>query len=136
MDNLSVVMVSASFHPYVGGAERQALELSAALRGRRVRVRVLTRRRHGLPAWDVVRGVPVERLWCAGGGVFNSLTFLFSLWFWLLRRAKEYTVIHVHLAGSPALADSAVRRAVFWAMAIRIATKELERRLGESDGKP
>lgn len=110
MGDLSVVMVSASFHPYVGGAERQALELSAALRGRRVRVRVLTRRRHGLPAWDVVRGVPVERLWCAGGGVFNSLTFLFSLWFWLLRRAKEYTVIHVHLAGSPALAATLAGR--------------------------
>ena len=36
MGDLSVVMVSASFHPYVGGAERQALELSAALRKQRI----------------------------------------------------------------------------------------------------
>ncbi|MDD5628455.1 MAG: glycosyltransferase family 4 protein, partial [Elusimicrobia bacterium] len=100
---LSVVVVSAGFHPYVGGAEKQALELSVALRARGLRVRVLTRRLPGLAARDEVRGVPVERLWCAGEGFLNALTFMASLWLRLWTSAPEYSAVHVHLAGSPAL---------------------------------
>ena len=96
-------MVSAGFHPYVGGAEKQALELSVALRLRGVKVRVLTRRLPGLSRREDIRGVAVERLWCAGGGPLNALTFMASLWLWLWTRASEYSVVHVHLAGSPAL---------------------------------
>ncbi|MFA6002669.1 MAG: glycosyltransferase family 4 protein, partial [Elusimicrobiota bacterium] len=99
----SVVMVSASFHPYVGGAEKQALELSVALRQRGVRVRVLTRGRPGLSGPDEVRGVPVERLACFGPGFINAVTFMLSLGRWLWVHAAEYSVVHVHLAGSPAL---------------------------------
>lgn len=101
--NPRVVMVSAGFHPYVGGAEKQALELSVALRGRGVGVKVLTRRLPGLPAAEEVRGVPVERLWCAGEGWLNALTFLCSLTAWLVAHAGDYGAVHVHLAGSPAL---------------------------------
>ncbi|MDD5657070.1 MAG: glycosyltransferase family 4 protein [Elusimicrobia bacterium] len=108
----SVVMVSASFHPHVGGAEKQALELSAALRARGTEVRVLTRRLPGLPAREELRGVAVERLWCAGGGVLNALTFMLSLGAWLWRRRAGYDAVHAHLAGSPALAAAAVGRAL------------------------
>ena len=101
--NPRIVMVSAGFHPYVGGAEKQALELSVALRGRGVGVKVLTRRLPGLPAAEEVRGVPVERLWCAGEGWLNALTFLWSLTAWLVAHAGDYRAVHVHLAGSPAL---------------------------------
>ena len=101
--NPRVVMVSAGFHPYVGGAEKQALELSVALRGRGVGVKVLTRRLPGLPAAEAVRGVPVERLWCAGEGWLNALTFMWSLSAWLVAHAGDYCAVHVHLAGSPAL---------------------------------
>ena len=96
-------MVSAGFHPYVGGAEKQALELSVALRSRGVKVLVLTRRLPGLSRREEIRGVPVERLWCAGGGFLNALTFMASLWWRLWARASEYSAVHVHLAGSPAL---------------------------------
>ncbi|HAM34322.1 MAG TPA: hypothetical protein DEB40_09250 [Elusimicrobia bacterium] len=99
----AVVMVSASFHPYVGGAEKQALELSAALLRRGVKVRVLTRRLPGLPAREEIRGVPVQRLWCAGSGFLNSLTFMAALGVWLWARRADYVAVHVHLAGSPAL---------------------------------
>lgn len=101
-------MVSAGFHPYVGGAEKQALELSVALRSRGAQVRVLTRRLPGLAPAEEVRGVPVERLWCAGGGFVNALTFMWSLAAWLIGRAGEYSVVHVHLAGSPALPAAAL----------------------------
>jgi glycosyltransferase involved in cell wall biosynthesis len=107
---LSVVMVSASFHPYVGGAEKQALELSVALRRKGVDVRVLTRKLPGLAFFDGVRGVQVVRLPCAGSGLFNALSFMLTLWVYLLAKAKTYDAIHVHLAGSPALAAIAAGR--------------------------
>jgi hypothetical protein len=88
---MTVVMISAGFHPYVGGAEKQALELSVALRARGIEVKVLTRRLGGLPRRDNIRGVPVERLWCAGSGAANALTFMASLCGWLWRHAREYS---------------------------------------------
>lgn len=98
------MMVSASFHPYIGGAEKQALELSVALRARGHRVQVATRRLAGLAAFEEIRGVPVQRLWRAGSGLVDASTFLLSLSYFLWHRAVDYDVIHVHLAGSPALA--------------------------------
>jgi glycosyltransferase involved in cell wall biosynthesis len=103
-------MVSASFHPYLGGAEKQALELSVALKARGASVAVLTRRLDGLPAADEARGVPVERLWCAGTGLLNAATFMASLFFRLISKRSSYDAIHVHLAGSPALAAAAAGR--------------------------
>ncbi len=102
---LSVAMVSASFHPYVGGAEKQALELAAALEAGGVRTRVLTRRLRGLAAEETVRGVRVTRLWCLGqNGFLNSASFCVSLFLHLLNQSLFYDAFHVHLAGSPALA--------------------------------
>jgi glycosyltransferase involved in cell wall biosynthesis len=106
----SVLMVSAGFHPAVGGAERQALELSKALRARGVGVMVATRRLPGLAESEQVDGVPVHRLWCAGGGALNSLTFQWSLCVFMLKRAREYHAVHVHLAGSPAVAAALMGR--------------------------
>lgn len=108
----SVVMVSASFHPYVGGAEKQALELSAALMSRGWTVRILTRRIYGCAIQEEVRGVPIERLWCAGQGLLNALSFILSLSVWLWRHSAGYSVIHVHLAGSPALPAALIGRAL------------------------
>jgi glycosyltransferase involved in cell wall biosynthesis len=102
--SLRVVMVSASFSPHVGGAENQALELSLELKRRGHEVRVLTRRLKGLSADEEIRGIPVERLACFGGGALNALTFMVSLAWRLWAQTASYDVIHVHLASSPALA--------------------------------
>ncbi|MBI5630346.1 MAG: glycosyltransferase family 4 protein [Elusimicrobia bacterium] len=101
---LRVVMVSASFHPSIGGAENQALELSVALQRRGLGVRVLTRKLPGLSCREFVRGIPVIRLPCRGAGFLNAASFMASLFIYLWRQAPLYDVIHVHLAGSPALA--------------------------------
>ncbi len=101
---IGIVMLTPSFHPTIGGAEKQALELSKALASMGARVRVLTRRGAGLDAEDVVDGVPVHRVFACGGGLINAVAFLVSSFFFLLRRAADYEVIHVHLASSPALA--------------------------------
>ncbi|MHB2025369.1 MAG: glycosyltransferase family 4 protein [Elusimicrobiota bacterium] len=108
---ISVFMVSANFHPYVGGAEKQALELAVALSTRGVRARVLTRRISGLAREEVVSGIVIERLWCLGQkGFLNSLSFMASLFFRLLNDAPFYDAVHVHLSGSPALAAALAAR--------------------------
>ncbi|MDE2291966.1 MAG: glycosyltransferase family 4 protein [Elusimicrobia bacterium] len=105
-----VVMVSAGFHPSVGGAERQAFELSRALIARGASVRVLTRRLPGLHAAETVDGVPVERLAAWGGGLLNSTVFFWACLARLLAGAGDIDVIHAHLAGSPALAAALAGR--------------------------
>ncbi len=110
MRPLSVAMVSAGFWPAVGGAERQALELSAALAARGARVTVLTRRLGGLPARETVRGVEVRRLPVAGRGTLQALVFMAGVLGWLLLHWTEWDAVHAHLAGSPALAAAAAGR--------------------------
>jgi glycosyltransferase involved in cell wall biosynthesis len=102
MRKLSIVMVSAGFWPAIGGAERQALELSAALAARGHRVTVLTRRAAGLAARETVRGVAVRRL-PAPEGPLNAPVFLVATLLWLLLHWVEWDAVHAHLAGSPAL---------------------------------
>ncbi|MFH1620165.1 MAG: glycosyltransferase family 4 protein [bacterium] len=104
---LSVAMLTANFFPYTGGAEKQALELSKALVARGAGVTVLTRRLPGIPAKEEVEGVRVVRLPVAGTGVVDSISFMFSSFFYLVAHAGDYSVIHVHLASSPALAACA-----------------------------
>lgn len=105
-----VVMVSAGFWPAVGGAERQALELSRALRARGVEVLVLTRRVGGAAAREEVHGVEVRRLRVYGTGALDSLCFLFGALGWLLKHGGAYDAFHAHLAGSPALAAALAGR--------------------------
>lgn len=101
-------MVSAGFPPSLGGAERQAYELSRALRARGHDVFVLTRALPGLPAAETVDGVPVERLSAWGGGILNSSVFFLACLARLLR--GDYDAVHAHLASSPALAAALAGR--------------------------
>ncbi len=101
---LRVIMVTPNFYPYIGGAEKQALELSKTLASMGVGVLVVTRRTGDLPAAETVEGIEVRRIFAAGSGVVNALTFLASCLVFLSWRCFAYDVIHVHLAGSPALA--------------------------------
>jgi glycosyltransferase involved in cell wall biosynthesis len=109
MRKLSIVMVSAGFWPAIGGAERQALELSATLAARGHRVTVLTRRVAGLPAAETVRGVAVRRL-PAPEGALDAPVFLVGTFLWLLLHWVEWDAVHAHLAGSPALAAALAGR--------------------------
>ncbi|MFA6029917.1 MAG: glycosyltransferase family 4 protein [Elusimicrobiota bacterium] len=105
-----VVMVTPNFYPHLGGAEKQALELSCALAARGAKVRVLTRRRPGLAAEGSVRGIPVRRLPAFGGGLVDSALFLVGVFLWLVIHARSYDAVHVHLAGSPAVAAALAAR--------------------------
>ena len=104
MGKPSVVMVSANFHPYIGGAEKQALELSRALHANGVEVTVLTRRVLGLKSEEGLDGISIRRLPAWGRGVVDSLVFMAASFLWLLAHPRRFQAVHVHLAGSPALA--------------------------------
>ena len=101
--NFSVIMISANFYPYIGGTEKQTLEVSRALKSRGARVLVLTQRIKGLPSQEEVEGLFVRRLACWGTGTFGRVVFMFSSFFYLLLHAGDYQILHVHLASSPAV---------------------------------
>ncbi|MDP2866439.1 MAG: glycosyltransferase family 4 protein, partial [Elusimicrobiota bacterium] len=100
----SVLMLSQTFYPDIGGAEKQALEISRALAGRGVKVSVLTRQPGGLPAEEDLGGVRVKRLSVFGPRAVDSALFMIKSFFWLLLNSGEYDAVHVHLASSPAVA--------------------------------
>ena len=110
MNGPSVAMITASFHPYIGGTEKQVLELSRTLVERGSRVTVLTRRLPGLSREDSLSGVRVVRLWAPGEGAVNSIAFFLSVLAYLLVHAREFNVFHAHLASSPALAAAIAGR--------------------------
>ncbi|MDA8129942.1 MAG: glycosyltransferase family 4 protein [Elusimicrobia bacterium] len=100
----SVLMLSQTFHPVMGGSERQALEISKALVSRGVKVTVLTRQPGGQPAEEDMGGVRVLRLGAFGPRAVDSALFMLKSFFWLLSHKADYDAVHVHLASSPAVA--------------------------------
>jgi glycosyltransferase involved in cell wall biosynthesis len=91
-------MISASFYPWIGGAELQLQRISKILLAENYSLKVLTRRhREGLPkdlpAEDSVDGVPIRRLYSRGSSQIASLLFTVGgLWhlFWHGRRSIYY----------------------------------------------
>jgi len=93
-----VVMVISQFYPLLGGAEVQAQRLAAALLARGVNVSVLTRRLHGVPTYEVVDKVPVYRaIQTVPLPLLWGVCFMVSVFVFLYRRRKEYTIIHCHI---------------------------------------
>lgn len=120
-----IVMLTANYHPYVGGAEGQARTVAAELARRGIPVRVVTRRLPGLKSREKIDGILVERLPAWGPGALGALVFAAACFFNFLRRVSDYDVIHVHLASSPAVAA---------ALAGRLAGKRVVVKLGGGVG--
>jgi glycosyltransferase involved in cell wall biosynthesis len=100
----SVLMLIQTFLPAIGGAEKQALELSRTLVLRGFRVTVVTRRISNTAAEENMDGVRVVRLSAAGSGALNSAGFMVKSFFYLLKSSAQYDIVHVHLASSHAVA--------------------------------
>lgn len=96
-------MVSQTFYPVLGGAEKQAFELSKALVKKGVKVSVITRRTGALPAQETIDGVRIERFKTFGYGFLDSFVFMLKVFFYMLARRAQYGAAHVHLASSPAV---------------------------------
>ena len=111
---MKVLMIVAQFHPIVGGAETQARRLAAELRRQGVTVELWTGRwSRDVPSREVVDGVPVERL---GPGLalqprrLRRWLFLGCLFVALLRRGRQFALIHVHQLLYPAFAAAVAGR--------------------------
>lgn len=99
-----VLMVVRLFHPWIGGTERQAHALAAALIARGVDARVVTGRWfYGTAREEVLDGVPIHRhqtLWeffgIKGLRKLGGYTYIVTLWWYLWRHRTTYDVIHVH----------------------------------------
>ncbi len=101
---MRVRMLTPGFYPALGGAEKQALELSKALVRAGAAVDVVTRQMPGLAARESIQGIPVFRVCAFGTGLINALSFFLSSVWRLLIDVGNYDVVHVHLAGSPSIA--------------------------------
>ncbi len=118
-------MVSQTFFPVLGGAEKQAFELSKALVKKGLKVAVITRRTGGLPARETLEGVDIERFSTFGSGAVDSVVFMIKVFFYMLARRAEYEVAHVHLASSHAVAA---------VLAGRLTGKKIVIKLGRGRG--
>lgn len=97
---LRICMLSARFHPHIGGAEKQGLLLASRLYAGGNSVFVCTQSFDGgLPSRENVFGVEIYRL--ASG---SSFRFMLDSFLFLISKRKEYDAIHVLLASSPAIA--------------------------------
>jgi glycosyltransferase involved in cell wall biosynthesis len=77
MEKLKILMVSAAFYPYVGGAERQAQKLAAELKKKSIEISVVTGRWNKcLRKMEEIAGIRVYRnlatLGCAGKEKLNT----------------------------------------------------------------
>lgn len=100
----TIWMIIPSFEPAIGGAEIQVKRLSKELLESGHSVRVLTRRHgptqpRGLPASEVVDGIPVTRLYTRGIGKVGSLLYVLGGLWHLLRHGRR-GIYHAHAIGA------------------------------------
>ncbi|MDD5491841.1 MAG: glycosyltransferase family 4 protein [bacterium] len=101
--NPRVAMVLARFYPVLGGTEKQALLLAKQLLREGVELFVVTARLPGQKSYEEIETVKIYRTASFFTGLSGSLLFMFSAFIFLWRRRYHFDLIHVFLAGSPAL---------------------------------
>ena len=132
--SLRVLMISPQFQPIVGGYERAAERLSAALAGAGLGVVVITERRdRAWPARERIDGYDVQRLSCVYRPRRHIITSLFSFAGFLLRRGREFDVWHVHQYGVHAALSVALGKILRRPVALKLtstAPMGIERAMG------
>lgn len=97
MPPLAILMVVPNYYPYLGGLERQAHTLGAALARRGHAVTVYTRHAdRALPAREQRDGVRIVRLPSAAGPLGKDLRFPLALAARLAAGAGRFDVVHLH----------------------------------------
>lgn len=97
---LRILMIAPQYRPLVGGYERAAERLSAALSHRGHQVTVITDQRKS--SWlrhEIFQGVTIRRLWCIFRPRLHMPTSLMSLALFLLKNGCRFDVWHVHQYG-------------------------------------
>lgn len=133
---IRILMISPQFRPLVGGYERAAERLSAALSRYGVKIAVITEQRdRNWPAVEHIDNYEIRRLPCLYQRHFHTITSLMSFFGFLLLRGRSFDVWHVHQYGlHAALAVAAgklLRRPVVIKMTSSASTG-IERTIGNS----
>src|ERR1051325_4280192 len=98
--SLGVLAICPQFRPIIGGYERAAERLSAALAGLGVHVVVITERRNrSWPRIEYVQGYEIRRLFCSYRRHRHAITSLISFALYLVRHGGKFDVWHVHQYG-------------------------------------
>lgn len=109
---LKIAVVSPLYHPSLGGLGRQAQLLTERLAEKGIEVFVISRKMKGMPPAVFSEKVKVYRAWSIKPYLHNfervslmnilvSLTFSLSCAFLLIRKRKDYDIVHFHGASLP-----------------------------------
>jgi glycosyltransferase involved in cell wall biosynthesis len=102
-----ICILTETYHPVVGGGEKQAQALAGGLAAHGLPAMVITRRSSiDLPKYDTVDGIPVYRIGFTGSGQAQRWLLLLASFGALLRWRHAYDVVFV--AGFKALGISGV----------------------------
>jgi L-malate glycosyltransferase len=96
----AILFVIRYFHPYIGGLEKQTLNLASVLRQRGISVAIVTSRFYtAWPREDLINGVPVYRLPSPRIKVVGAIIFLVSLSRYLFKNRNHFAVVHAFQVG-------------------------------------
>lgn len=99
---LGICLITASYWPGWGGAERQCRLLARELHRLGHEVVILTRCRPDAPSADQVDGVRVYRTPALGSGLLRSLTWTLAAIAWVRRQGRRFEVLQCYQLLSPA----------------------------------
>jgi glycosyltransferase involved in cell wall biosynthesis len=104
--SLKIIFVIRYFYPFIGGLEKKALNLAAALVQRGVRVEIVTSRFFNKwPQKETIQGIPIYRLPSPRIKIAGAFIYLFSLCSYIFNNRKNICIIHAFQVGySSALA--------------------------------
>lgn len=93
---LRVLMFSSYFPPQYSGAAKQALSLATHLRGRGHHVEFVTVKWPGLEERDEIDGFPVWRVEEGHGSRHRELRLWWNLLWFVLKRRRDFDILHSH----------------------------------------
>lgn len=110
--NIKVCIVCPVFHPGLGGIGRQAVSLTQKLHNRGLNLFVITRKLKGVPSFN--SEITSVKLWAYRTSQYRieaktitnlltSITFSVNLLINLIKKRKEYDLVHFHGASIPLL---------------------------------
>ncbi len=143
---IRLCVVSALYHPSLGGLGRQALLLTEKLAEEGVKVFVIARRMKGVPPAEFSPKVKVLRAWSLRPQVYhmpevNLVNLLTSLSFcitcgWLLwKHRKQYEVVHFHGAGLPLIVNLPLLKLLRKKVVAKVAAAGLGTEAGSLRGR-
>ncbi|USK33678.1 glycosyltransferase family 4 protein [Bacillus sp. F19] len=100
---MKIVMLISSFHPLLGGAEKQAQRLGADLVSKGNNVTVLTRWHKGLKPEEKIDGLNVVRLKVSSNSKFAPIIYLIKVLMYMWKYKKDIDVVHAHALSAPGL---------------------------------